>query len=115
MVIRVRGVELDGRTQTIQHAGLTHQFERRQQPTNIWKVFVSLVCGGGLTAGELVDVVHAESPDGGPEWALGNIGKQIMSIRRLCTKLELKMIAVRCGETANRYEIIPAWMERGSR
>jgi hypothetical protein len=115
VVIRVRGIEIDPKRRAITHAGnevliLPHGYTR-------WATLVSLICGGGLTVEELFDHCYGHRPDGGPDRGPDHmrmyLGNEMM--KAYYRRLGLRLYVTRSGERINRYELIPAFMERGCR
>lgn len=112
MVIRVRGIEIDKSRWAVRHAGAEWS---GLSPVR-WRLVISLILGGGLTAEELADLVWGHLPNGG-----GNTDTTMRvmvhkaHMKAIVAGMGLKIYATRSGEPRTRYEMIPAYMERGSR
>lgn len=115
MVIRVRGIEIDCKRRVIAHGGVEVAIPDRG--FRRWSVLLSLLLGGGLTVEELFDMTYGHYLNGGPDG--GPAGMRIFIhqpfMRAIYTRLGLRLHITRSCERINRYELIPAYMDRGSR
>ncbi len=114
-MIRVRGIEIDRKTRTIRHAGRSWRVNARGETR--WRYLCALILGGGLTSHQIHEIALGDRADGGLNWGPDGARTHIQGtgMRKVYEKLRLRLVASRVSESINRYELIPAYMERGSR
>jgi hypothetical protein len=115
VVIRVRGIEIEPRRRAIRHGDREVLISPRGEVR--WTALVCLILGGGLTVEDLVDFCYGHRRDGGPDRGADGMRLYISSeqMKRCYARLDLRLYVTRCGERISRYELIPAYMERGCR